>query len=211
MAQEHPSDFGEISTLRTPRSNRRRILALLSALPLTLALAVGRELDQPLASVADAKKKRKKRKRSAKQRCVGGLSGDYQSLDSEERAFLELINDYRCRQGRSQLAAHTQLAVAAEVYSNDQANNGAKNHIGSDGSTVNSRIQAAGYNASYYGENIYWNEPDGSAKAAFEWWKSSSAHNANMLHKQFTHIGIARVKSRTGNRWFWTTDFGRPW
>jgi uncharacterized protein YkwD len=204
MAQEHPSDFGEIFTLRTPRSNRRRILALLSALPLTLALAVSRELDQPLASVADAKKKRKKRRRGRQKK----ISINY-STDSEERAFLTLINNYRRQNGRKELALQDQLGAAAQFHSEDQARHTFSSHKGSNGSSVSSRIRAANYRYSYYGENIYWNNPDGSARAAFDWWKSSPGHNANMLNENFTQIGIARAQSESGT-WYWTTDFGQP-
>lgn len=204
MVQDQPSDFGGTFTPRTPRSNRRRILALLGALPVAMALATTNDLQKPLSGGVEAKKKRKKRRRSRQKT----ISVNY-STDSEERAFLTLINNYRRQNGRKELALQDQLGSAAQFHAEDQARHNFSSHKGSNGSSVSSRIRATGYRYSYFGENIYWNNPDGSAKAAFDWWKSSRDHNANMLNGNFTQIGIARAKSESG-MWYWTTDFGQP-
>lgn len=130
--------------------------------------------------------------------------------DSEELAFLTLINQYRVQNGRSQLSLNTKLGKAAELHSQDQAAGNFSSHAGSNGSTFEQRITAQGYTYSWAGENIFWSIPDGSANAAFTWWKGSPDHNANMLSTNFTEIGIGRSHRTANDRWFWTTDFGRP-
>ncbi len=206
MVQDHPSDAGGIVTPGMLRSHRRRILALLGTLPFTAALAVSNDLNQPLAIEAEAKKKRKKpgHKKSQKRKPRN------HSINNEERAMLDLINAYRRQNGLPALSLQRQLGSAARLHSRDQAAHHIPGHIGSNGSTIKDRIEASGYRYSWYGENVYWNRDDGSAQAAFDWWKSSPGHNANMLSVHYTQIGIAREQGKATGYWYWTTDFGRP-
>lgn len=123
---------------------------------------------------------------------------------------MTLLNNYRAANGLASLALQNQLGRAAELHSQDQAANNFSSHTGSTGSSPEQRIAAAGYSASYTAENIYWNSGDGSASAAFNWWKESPGHNANMLSTNLTQFGIGRARSNTTGRWYWTTTFGRP-
>ncbi|MGH2614452.1 MAG: CAP domain-containing protein, partial [Thermomicrobiales bacterium] len=136
----------------------------------------------------------------------GGGGGNYRP-DNQERAFLGLINDHRRANGRGPLSLQNQLGVAAERHSQDQAGHDRGGHDGSDGSDAGQRITRAGYDWRAWGENVYWNSSDGSARAAFAWWKNSSRHNANMLSRTFTEIGVGRAQSESG-WWYWTTTFG---
>lgn len=122
---------------------------------------------------------------------------------------MTLINDHRRANGRNPLAVQSQLTAAAERHAQDMAATGITGHTGSDGSTPDERIEEAGYEWSAWGENVFWHSSDGSANAAFTWWRNSPDHNRNMLSANFTEIGIARVRSNSG-RWNWTTTFGRP-
>jgi uncharacterized protein YkwD len=190
--------------------NRRALLTRLVALPTAFGLAA---LGAPEAADTRKKRRKKKRKRRGKHRggsnggSGGGGGGGY-SPDAEERAFLTLINDHRRANNRAALSLHDRLGVAAERHSQDQANRDRGGHTGSDGSDAGQRITRAGYDWRAWGENVFWSKPDGSAQAAFQWWKNSSGHNANMLSQNFTEIGIGRVRSESG-WWYWTTTFGR--
>jgi uncharacterized protein YkwD len=164
---------------------------------------------------AEARKKRHHKKRNRRGRNTGGNgnggggnNGGSYSPDAEERAFLTLINDHRRANNRPTLSLHDQLGVAAERHSQDQATRDRGGHTGSDGSNAGQRITRAGYNWRAWGENVFWSKPDGSAQAAFQWWKNSSGHNANMLSRDFTEIGVGRARSTSG-WWYWTTTFGR--
>lgn len=127
--------------------------------------------------------------------------------DAEERAFLALITNRRKANTRPALALNDQLGGAAKRHSQDQANRDKGGHTGSDGSTPDARIEDAGYDWSAWGENVFWSKPDGSAQAAFDWWKNSSGHNAAMLSRSVTEIGIGRGRGASG-WWYWTTTFG---
>ena len=128
--------------------------------------------------------------------------------DSEEVAFLQIINAYRAGNGLQPLAFSQALGTAAEAHSQDMAITGVFGHVGSNGSTVEQRLIAAGYtdfNAS--GENVF--AGDATASGAFEAWRNSPGHNANMLGANFNAIGIARVNNPDSLfGWYWTTTFG---
>src|SRR5207302_652516 len=81
-------------------------------------------------------------------------------------------------------------------------------HDGPDGSTPQSRQQAAGYtNAVVWGENIAAGQPD--PQAVMTAWMNSPGHRANILFRGFTEIGIG-VYSAPGTRYgvYWTQEFG---
>ena len=92
--------------------------------------------------------------------------------DSEEAAFLQLINDYRAEKGIGPLALSQSLSVAADAHSRDMATNDFFSHTGFNGSTFIDRLTAAGYPDPFSGaENIAAGTPTGAG--AIETWKNS--------------------------------------
>lgn len=128
--------------------------------------------------------------------------------DSEEAAFLQLINDYRAANGLGPLAFSGTLSVAADAHSRDMATNNIFSHTGSNGSSHVDRIRAAGYpDPATTAENIFGGDP--TAAGAFAWWKNSVPHNATMLSPTAKAIGIGRVHNPDSQwKWYWTTTFG---
>ena len=135
------------------------------------------------------------------------------SLDSEEQAFLVLINNHRAASGRAPLNASYLLSKSAQWKSQDM---GANNYFAHDDlfRTWAQRTRDCGYNYNTYrGENIA--AGNSGALATFNQWKNSPGHNQNMLSTNFNSIGIGRAfvpGSRYG--WYWTTNFGGvtdPW
>ncbi|MEA2194569.1 MAG: hypothetical protein QOG42_1003 [Solirubrobacteraceae bacterium] len=129
-------------------------------------------------------------------------------LDTEEKAFCTKINQYRAQNGRAALRVSVSLTNAAKWMSNDLATKNYFSHTDSLGRAFGTRLGVFGYAFSTYkGENI----AAGSSTAAstFEQWRTSSAHNANMLNASYTVIGIGRAYSAASTyKWYWTTDFG---
>ncbi len=129
------------------------------------------------------------------------------SPDSEELAFLGLINDYRTGLGLQPLALSPELSAAAEYHSVDMATKDYFSHTLEDGTTWAENIINHGYEIYPLGENI----AAGNASAAdtFEQWRNSPGHDANMRNPEYRAIGIGRAygeDSRYG--WYWTTTFG---
>jgi uncharacterized protein YkwD len=129
-------------------------------------------------------------------------------LDSEEAAFLVLINQYRQSNGLGTLTLNTNLVSAAKWMSQDMANKNYFSHTDSLGRDPFVRMAAFGYNYPHTaGENIAAGMD--TAQAAFTAWKNSPGHNANMLGSGYTVIGIGRAyNSSSTYGWYWTTDFG---
>jgi len=128
--------------------------------------------------------------------------------DSEEQAFLTIINNYRTQNGLGALSLNTQLNNSAEWMSGDMAANNYFSHTDSLGRDPFQRMAAFGYTYNTWkGENLAAGAD--TAQAAFNLWKNSPGHNANMLNPNFKVMGIARVYGAgTTYGWYWTNDFG---
>ncbi len=127
--------------------------------------------------------------------------------DSEELAFLGLINDYRIGLGLEPLALNPELGAAAEFHSVDMATKDYFSHTLEDGTTWAENIINHGYEIYPLGENIA--AGNDSAAEAFEQWRNSPEHDVNMRNPDYHAIGIGRAygeDSRYG--WYWTTTFG---
>jgi uncharacterized protein YkwD len=127
--------------------------------------------------------------------------------DSEERAFLTLINNYRAQNGLAPLALSYSLTRASAWKSNDM---GANRYFAHDdlSRTWVDRIRDCGYGYNtWLGENIA--AGFSTAQSVFDAWRNSPGHNANMLSANYTAIGIGRVYvAGSPYGWYWTTDFG---
>lgn len=127
--------------------------------------------------------------------------------DSEEIAFLALINDYRAASGLRPLSISASLSSAAAYHSVDMAANGYLAHTLLDGTTVEQNMANFGYEGSTHGENIAAGTQ--TAAEAMQTWQGSAEHNANMLNASFGAIGIGRASDPNSQYgWYWTTIFG---
>ena len=65
-------------------------------------------------------------------------------------------------------------------------------HVGSNGSSVQARVGAAGYPFSVALENIFAQPPQhgGTPESAVQWWMSDLIHRNTILHEKVTEIGV---------------------
>ena len=136
------------------------------------------------------------------------------SYNSEEIAFVQMLNDYRASNGLGALLVSDAASLACDRHNADMGKYGFFSHTtsGSDWFAVGAlpwdRMAACGYDYNTaMGENIA--AGYASASAVFAGWKSSSGHNANMLSPKYNVVGVSLVQvsgSRYGS--YWTTDFG---
>jgi uncharacterized protein YkwD len=128
------------------------------------------------------------------------------TLDSEELAFLTLINNHRAANGLGALTPSYTLSKAAQWKSNDLGVNAYFAHDDLTRTWVQ-RLRDCGHTANaWLGENIAGGTQ--SAQDAFKIWKNSPGHNANMLGSYYTGIGIGRAfVPGSPYGWYWTTDF----
>jgi uncharacterized protein YkwD/uncharacterized protein YraI len=138
---------------------------------------------------------------------VNALASADSCLDSEELAFLGLINDHRAMAGLGPLSVSSSLSAASAYHSIDMAEKGYLSHTMMDGTSVQQNMQNFGYRGGAYGENIA--AGTASAAQAMNIWRNSSDHNANMLNPSFGAIGIGRAyDDASPHGWYWTTIFG---
>ena len=126
------------------------------------------------------------------------------NLDSEERDFLDLVNEYREDNGLPLVQVSATLTRAAERHADEMAAKDYMAHDGKDGSTPASRAWDAGYPRSAgIGENLAQTET--ASESLWAWRGSSTGHNENMLNPAWRAIGIAR---KQGGMWRWATSYG---
>ncbi|TET95402.1 MAG: hypothetical protein E3J29_06945, partial [Dehalococcoidia bacterium] len=139
---------------------------------------------------------------------AGMPRGAEAALDSEEQAFLTLINNYRQANGLGSLSLNGELNAAADWMSNDMAAKDYFSHTDSLGRDPFQRMADFGYGYNTWkGENLAAGVD--AAQAALDLWKGSPGHDANMLNPNFKVIGIARAYGDgTTYGWYWSTEFG---
>lgn len=120
------------------------------------------------------------------------------------------------------LAWNSNLANAAQGHSQDMVNTKVQTHAGSDGSTIDSRIQQSGYGATAStGENAYayaGNVDQAMQAFLLDWGVADQGHRRNLLQAnvpssqafQEIGIGIARTNDPKFGPVVVTQDFARP-
>lgn len=99
------------------------------------------------------------------------------------------LNAYRARHGLGPVTLNAALMTASQKHSDDLAQMGVAAHEGSDGQLHDARVKREGYIFSMAAENVATGQK--SWDAAFQGWKDSPGHNANLLADGVTEFGIA--------------------
>ncbi|UIX28754.1 CAP domain-containing protein [Streptomyces sp. GQFP] len=130
------------------------------------------------------------------------LPGD---LDRTAAEVTDLTNRERARAGLPPLAADALLTRAAQAHSTDMVVRQFYSHTGPDGSQPWDRAAAAGSTRRMIGENIACGQR--SPAEVVDGWMNSPGHRANILKRDFTHIGIGFAGGGKAGT-YWTQLFG---
>ncbi len=122
------------------------------------------------------------------------------------QALLALVNQERQQVGLSALVLDEQLNQAAQRQAEDLARRGSLSHRGTEGSTMQTRIEDAGYSWSAIGENIAMGQT--SPQTVMDSWMGSSGHRQNILNPAFSELGVGYVDG--GDRKYWVQLFATP-
>lgn len=122
--------------------------------------------------------------------------------DQFDQRVLDLVNQYRVRNGRRPLALSQKLDQAADKYADRMATGNFFSHNDPNGSTPFTRIRAEGYNYTSAAENIAWGQS--TPEQVVQAWINSAGHRANILNANYTHMGLGY--SSNGN--YWVQKFG---
>jgi uncharacterized protein YkwD len=123
------------------------------------------------------------------------------AIPGDASAVISLTNQQRAAAGLGPLAANGALHAAAQRESNDMATHMRMSHTGSDGSTVATRVTAAGYAWHTVGENI--GVGYATASGVVAGWMNSAGHRANILNGAYADIGVAVATGADGKK-YWT-------
>jgi uncharacterized protein YkwD len=133
---------------------------------------------------------------------------NYTSSSGYINELANLINNARAEAGLPALNINAQLMTAAQGHSADMACHGLLSHTGSDSSSVQERVAAAGYAASRSSEIIY---GSGYPQTAFDWWMSDATHRNEILNPNVTDMGIGYAyKADTAYGGYYVIDFASP-
>ncbi|MEX0817213.1 MAG: PKD domain-containing protein [Gaiellales bacterium] len=136
------------------------------------------------------------------------------TLDEQEQAFVQEVNDYRAENGLEPVVASPTLTKASERHVDDMVENDFLGHDGSDGSTPAQRAADAGYPSQSTGENLAF-DFETAVDVLLGWKSSQTGHNENMLNPNWKVVGIARKEGPTTmppdaphDAWWWATLYG---
>lgn len=114
-----------------------------------------------------------------------------------EQEVIKLVNAERAKAGLPALKYDWELARVAKHKSQDMKDKRYFSHTSPTYGSPFTMIKNYGINYKSAGENIARGQR--TAKEVVNAWMNSSGHRANILNKDYTHIGIGYVES--GNYW----------
>jgi uncharacterized protein YkwD len=128
-------------------------------------------------------------------------------LSQHEQLILDLTNGAREKERLSALKPNAVLCNVARAHAANMARKGEMNHV-LDGKTPVQRVQEAGYQYRWTGENVaYSSELD--VRGTFRGWMESTGHRENILRRQYQEIGIGIAIAPNGEAYY-SQVFGTP-
>lgn len=125
-----------------------------------------------------------------------------------EELMIELMNESRVAEGLPPFKYDKGLTEQARMHSQDMVDHQYFSHTGSDGSSPEMRMKAAGYvQEHFYAENLAYGQY--SSIYAHEGLMNSLGHRENILNKDLTNAGVG-VAFDKENRPYFTINFYTP-
>ncbi|HUF01066.1 MAG TPA: CAP domain-containing protein [Gaiellaceae bacterium] len=133
---------------------------------------------------------------------------------AQVRAVACMLNWARVQDGRTRLVRRAALQQAAVLKGERVASCRQFSHTPC-GSSVRAGVNASGYRYATFGENLFagtWSRV--SAREVVSAWLQSPPHRANVLSRQFRHVGVAPVRAPGlfdgKDAVVWTATFASP-
>ena len=136
---------------------------------------------------------------------AAGVTG--QPVDAAAAA--KMITQYRASHGLAAVKIDTRLMKIASTHAQRMASTDRLEHVLPGEGSFPQRINAGGYQAAVAAENI--GAGYDSLSEAIRAWETSPAHNANLLQRDVTQIGIALYSTPAGAyHTYWALVLARP-
>ncbi|SEQ78553.1 CAP domain-containing protein [Piscibacillus halophilus] len=134
---------------------------------------------------------------------VDGTARDKDQVHEFERRVHELVNEEREKQGLEPLEFSVDVSHVARAKSQDMADQDYFSHESPTYGSPFDMMQEFGLKYLTAGENIAMGQR--SPEQVMDGWMNSDGHRANILHEDFTHIGIGFIKDN--GTYYWTQMF----
>jgi uncharacterized protein YkwD len=136
---------------------------------------------------------------------AAGVTG--QPVDAAAAA--KIISQYRASHGLPAVKIEPRLMKIASTHAQRMASTDRLEHVLPGEGSFPQRINAGGYQASVAAENI--GAGYGTLSEAIQAWETSPAHNANLLQRNVTEIGIALYSTPVGvYHTYWALVLAHP-
>lgn len=124
--------------------------------------------------------------------------------------IVELTNAVRAQHALPPLSVNPRLTRAAEGYARTLARSGWFDHVGPEGSTLETRAHVVEYAGwTFLGENLAMGTGALRAEDAIEGWTRSPAHRRNLLSPDLEEIGVGcYVSPGEPSRYWCVQEFG---
>ncbi|MCB8945136.1 MAG: LysM peptidoglycan-binding domain-containing protein [Ardenticatenaceae bacterium] len=132
--------------------------------------------------------------------CLWLAGGTAVSAQNPTDEILNLVNAHRASYGLPAFQYNGQLANAAQNHAAWMAQTGIYSHFQTNGSSPQSRANAAGY-VGNVSENIV-GGTHLSAREGVLWWQNSGVHNQTMLSSRYSQAGVGYALSADGQRMY---------
>lgn len=107
------------------------------------------------------------------------------------------------------LGWNNKLEAAGTAHANDMASNDFFDHLGSDGLTVDYRVEKQGYLWQSVGENIAAGQVD--TDEVMQGWMDSANHCKGIMNDFYTEVGVSCISSTTAtHNSYWVMVLGKP-
>lgn len=129
----------------------------------------------------------------------GGDGGGGVELVAIDPSFAPSLNGVRANAGAGPVSYDERLHTAAQLHANDMLEHDYFSHTGRNGSTIEDRARAQGYNPTLLGENIA--KGQRSEAQALNSWQNSDGHRRNNENPGFEDFGLAKAGSGSDTYW----------
>jgi LysM repeat protein len=139
--------------------------------------------------------------------CLGLARATAVSAQSPAQEILAMVNELRTANGLPSFQYDAFLASVAQSHASWMAQTGIYSHFQSNGSSPQSRADAAGY-VGFVSENIV-GGTNLRSREALLWWQNSPTHNQTLLTSRYIHAGVGYALSGDGQQMY-VLVVGRP-
>jgi uncharacterized protein YkwD len=126
----------------------------------------------------------------------------------DELRLVELTNAERAKKDLPPFKVNALLGKVARAHAENMARQMKMAHT-LDDKTPFDRLRAAGYKYAVAGENVAEGDENATLPIIMQAWMDSEGHRKNVLHADFTEIGIGMARDKKGMIYY-AQVFGKP-